>query len=167
MIKKILGIVVLGLLVSCSPSPQKIIPKEGIFTEPNKRYLMFCTVEFQGKNSSSFQDYTFAFINGKILFFQIEDWKPYPAESLTVYSSSSSHIDFGLKNDEDSFYVFDKVEGVISANQWSHGGCWDENGGWTYVMEENILIYTRPYIKSPNLFERTKFRINKVLNKFL
>ena len=38
--KKLLGILVLGLLVSCSPPAQKIIPKEGIFTESNKEYLI-------------------------------------------------------------------------------------------------------------------------------
>ena len=160
--KKLLTIMVLGFLVSCSPPAQKIIPKEGIFTEANKEYLMFCTIEFRGRDSSSFQDYKFAFINGEVLYFQIEDWDPYP---VTVFSSSSSHIDFGIKGDESSFYIFDKIEGILSATAHAHGGCHDKDGGWTYVMEDNTLIYTRPYVKSPNLFEKIKFKINKIFNR--
>jgi|TARA_B100001093_G_C26607652_1_gene918742 hypothetical protein len=159
--KKLLSIVVLVFIVSCSPSAEKIIPKEGLFTKANKEYLMFCTIEFHGRDTSLFQDYKFAFKNDEVFYFQIEDWEPTP---VTVYSSGNTHIDFGIKGDESSLYVFDKIDGSLSASAHAHGGCHDKDGGWTYVMEDNTLVYTRPHIRSPGLFERIEFKIKKILN---
>ena len=160
MFKKIAIFFILLLITSCGPSPTRIIPNEGLFSDPTKIYKMNCTIEFVSRNSSEYQDYKFKFINGEVFDFQIDDWDPYP---VNVYSFSKSHIDFGIRGDDKSLYIFDKIDGVLSASPHAHGYCVDSIGGWTYSMENNTLVYTRPWIKGPNLIERIKFKIRKLI----
>ena len=154
--KKLLGAVVMGfLLSSCSPSPTKIVPAEGLFTDPDITYIMNCEVKLR----DGYQNYKFKYLNDNVYYLQIDDWKPY---QVNVYDSNSRIISFGIANDEKSLYVFNKENGSFSVDVGIHGSCNDQYGGWTYNAEDNTLRYTRPWIKGPNFIEELEIKIKRL-----
>jgi len=155
--KKLLGAVVMGfLLSSCSPSPTKIVPAEGLFTDPDITYIMNCEVKLR----DGYQNYKFKYLNDNVYYLQIDDWKPY--YQIKVYESNSRILDFGIANDEKSLYVFNKEDGTFSIDVGIHGSCNDQYGGWTYNAEDNTLRYTRPWIKGPNFIEELEIKIKRL-----
>ena len=159
--KKFLSFIVLGfLLSSCSPSPTKIVPAEGLFTDPDTTYIMNCEVKLR----NGYQSYEFKYLNNIVYFLKIDDSKPY---QVKVYESNSRLLSFGIANDEKSLYVFDKEDGTFSIDVGIHGSCNDQFGGWTYNAEDNSLRYTRPWIKGHNLIEEIEIKIKKLFKKFI
>ena len=157
--KKILGVVGLGLLLSsCSLPPTKIVPAEGLFTDPKVTYIMNCEVKLR----DDYQTYKFKYLNKNVYYLQIDNSKPY---QVNVYESNPTLISFGIANDEKSLYVFDKENGTFSVDVGIHGYCNDQYGGWTYNAEDNTLHYTRPWIKGPNFIEEIEIKIKKLLKK--
>ena len=159
--KKLSGFIFLGfLLSSCSPSPTKIVPAEGLFTDPDITYIMNCEVKLR----DGYQNYKFKYLNNIIYFLQIDDSKLY---QVNVYESNYRLISFGIANDEKSLYVFDKEDGTFSVGVGIHGSCNDQFGGWTYNAEENTLRYTRPWIKGHNLIDEIEIKLKKLLKRFI
>ena len=158
--RKSLIFIILLFLSSCSPPASRIIPAGGLFTDPNTTYVMECSIKF----GDDYQDYKFEFLNNEVRYLQIDDRKPYP---VNVYDFGPTYLDFGIKGDKKSLFIFDKDDGSLSANAWSHGSCNDQYGGWTRVLESNTLIYTRPWVRNPGFTEVIKFRIKKFKEKLL
>ncbi|MDC1541087.1 hypothetical protein N8378_02050, partial [Candidatus Pelagibacter ubique] len=68
--KKLLGIIVLGLLLSsCSLPPTKIVPAEGLFTDPKVTYIMNCEVKLR----DDYQTYKFKYLNKNVYYLQIDN----------------------------------------------------------------------------------------------
>ena len=159
--KKLSGFIFLGfLLSSCSPSPTKIVPVEGLFTDPDITYIMNCEVKLR----DGYQNYKFKYLNNIIYFLQIDDSKLY---QVNVYESNYRLISFGIANDEKSLYVFDKEDGTFSVDVGIHGSCNDQFGGWTYNAEDNTLRYTRPWIKGHNLIKEIEIKLKKLLKRLI
>ena len=154
--KKLLGIVVLGLLLNgCGEPAEKIYPKNGMFPKTKPHYELFCIVDagpdqvtFEldliiqenyvslSRHESSLKFKTKRIIedNDKVLTFTVDGDEDY------YYYDKLAGIGEDFEN-KDRMYLLNRETGNFMIGQGEHGGCIEKDCGWKLNRDKNTINY--------------------------
>ena len=154
--KKLLGIVVLGLLLNgCGEPAEKIYPKNGMFPKTKPHYELFCIVDagpdqvtFEldliiqenyvslSRHESSLKFKTKRIIedNDKVLTFEVDGDEDY------YYNDKLAGIGKDFEN-KDRMYLLNRETGDFSIGLGEHGGCIEKDCGWKLNRDKNTINY--------------------------
>ena len=154
--KKLLGILVLGLLLNgCGEPAEKVYPKNGMFPKTKSHYELFCIVDagpdqvtFEldliiqenyvslSRHESSLKFKTKRIIedNDKVLTFEVDGDEDY------YYYDKLAEIGEDFEN-KDRMYLLDRETGNFWIGKGEYGGCIEKNCGWKLNRDKNTINY--------------------------
>ena len=154
--KKLLGILVLGLLLNgCGEPAEKIYPKNGMFPKTKPHYELFCIVDAgpdqvtfeldlkiqenyvslsRHKSELKFKTKEIIEDNDKVLTFIVDGDEDY------YYDDKLAGIGEGLEHD-DRMYLLDRETGDFMIGIGEYGGCIEKNCGWKLNRGKNTINY--------------------------
>ena len=149
--KKLLGIVVLGLLLSsCGERAEYVPPKEGLFPNTKTNYGLYCEVRM-GPDQNLFK-FDLSFDENDVFINIHQSKKIFLAKDI---NNNDFELSFYLDGDEDYFYydklggydekdrmwMLDKKSGDFWAGLGEVGSCIENGCGWRLNKDENKFEY--------------------------